>query len=156
MDPTKEELLHALETMGASLKEQVFQIIEEDREHIKEEKLAEKETEMRVKISKCLEAEHLPWNSDLSGTYYVAGAPLMITVEHSDEFGPLYFVGYYDTDENRAPCGEPLKMRFADTTDDVISWVIEAVSCPFCHSRQLEDTPNGPEIVCANCGNSWR
>jgi len=158
MEPTKEELMHAIENIGETCKEKILLVIEDERKRIKEQELADKHADMEKKLCKQLDAENIKWSGDMSGAHYIDGFGVIVTVEEIKSEvsnGPVYAVGYYDVDENRAPEGEPLKTRLTDCLDDVISWAIEAISCPFCHSRQLEDSPQGL-IVCVNCGNSWR
>ena len=159
IDPTKEELMHALEEEPASVKEHILSNIRYEREKAEEKAKTDKHAEMEKTLCARLDAEQIKFTGDMSGAHYIDGFGVIITIENIQSevsSGLVYAVGYYNTDMDHTVEGEPLKMRLTDTIDDVISWAIEATTCPFCHSRQLEDTPNGPEIVCANCGNSWR
>ena len=155
-DVSKEEIITALKEMGDSLCENVIKNLEKTREEAKSAKIFE----MYQKLKSALDLEKIPWDSDLSGTITLTGMGVMIDVDEINDAvyvgGLVYAVGYYDVDMERHPLTDKmLKCRTTDTLDDVVSWAIEASTCPFCHSRRVVDTPSGT-VACENCGNSWR
>jgi hypothetical protein len=176
-DATKEELVTAIKDWGEGESNKIMDYIEQQREmaeaqaqeEVKKKEAADWElikttmNEWYMKLDAALKAENLPWDTDMSGTRYLNDAGVMIDVDYIKNAasayvgGYVYVVGYYETDEDRAPQDEPQKMRTTTELSDVITWLIDAASCPLCHSRQVERSPGSAGYLqCKNCGNEWR